>query len=139
MFVIDFVWNSGRRTMIKKYFFYHKIKSLVKWRNDFCYYFLPVHCFQNLFNMVYKYGSFPWVHGNSALRMACTSSATAIRQNSNWGLVCTMPLRWSLICSKVAAMSISLQPLAILFKTISIKTYVPDRPTPSLKSFRKIK
>ena len=29
----------------------------------------------------------------SALRMAWVSSATAIRQNSNWDLVCTIPAR----------------------------------------------
>ena len=45
-----------------------------------------------------------------ALRMAWTSSATAIKQNSNCCRFCTIPPRWSRMCSKVAAMSISLQP-----------------------------
>merc|ERR1719391_971755 len=50
------------------------------------------------------------VQGRSAFRIACTSSATAIRENSNCGLVWTIPLLWSRMCSKVAAMSISLHP-----------------------------
>ena len=71
--------------------------------------------------------------GKSAFNIACTSSATAMRENSNCGLVWTIPLLWSRMCSRVAAMSISLQPLAIRFRTMSIKTYVPVRPTPSLE------
>lgn len=54
------------------------------------------------------------------LRIACVSSATAIRQNSNWDLVCTIPLRWSLMCSSVAAMSISLDPLVMRLRTMSM-------------------
>ena len=91
-------------------------------------------------------------HCGRALRMAWTSSATAIKQYSNCWRFWTIPPRWSLIinfinqfheisrekirqlyyfwliictyliCSKVAAMSISLQPLDNRFNTISIRT-----------------
>jgi hypothetical protein len=44
-----------------------------------------------------------------------------------------VPLRWSLMCSRVAAMSISLDPLVMRFRTMSMSMYVPDRPTPSLR------
>ena len=57
-----------------------------------------------------------------AFKMAWTSSATAIKQNSNCCRFWTMPPRWSRMCSRVAAMSISLQPLESRFKTMSIKT-----------------
>ena len=60
-----------------------------------------------------------WV--GRALRMACTSSATAIKQNSNCWRFWTIPPLWSRMCSKVAAMSISLQPLERRFKTMSAK------------------
>jgi len=58
----------------------------------------------------------------SALRIAWVSSATAIRQNSNWDRVWTMPLRWSRMCSSVAAMSISFDPFVIRLRTMSMST-----------------
>lgn len=60
-------------------------------------------------------------HCGSAFRMAFTSSATAVSANSNWSLVCTMPGRWSRMCSSVAAMSISFTPLAMRFRTMSTR------------------
>ncbi len=39
---------------------------------------------------------------------------------------------WSRMCSNVAAMSISLAPLLIRLRTMSIRQYVPVRPLPSL-------
>lgn len=65
-------------------------------------------------------------------RMACTSSATAANTNWNCCLEATLLPRWSLMCSSVAAMSISFAPFAMRFSTMSSRQYVPVRPTPSL-------
>lgn len=64
----------------------------------------------------------PGAHWGKALRMAFTSSATAVRANSNWSLERTRPGRWSRTCSRVAAMSISFTPLAMRFSTMSMRT-----------------
>lgn len=60
-------------------------------------------------------------HWGKALRMAFTSSATAVRANSNWSLERTRPGRWSRTCSRVAAMSISFTPFAMRFSTMSMR------------------
>lgn len=84
--------------------------------------------------MFLRSGRLSFVHyWGSAFRIACVSSATAIKQNSNCDLLCTIPHLWSLMCSNVAAMSISLEPFVMRLRTMSIKMYVPDRPTPSLQ------
>lgn len=64
--------------------------------------------------------------------VVCTSSATAMSTNSNCCLVATVRTRWSRMCSRVAAMSISFAPFAMRFRTMSIRQYVPVRPAPSL-------
>lgn len=61
-----------------------------------------------------------------------TSSATAIRTNSNCCRVATKPARWSLRCSSVAAISISRAPLFMRASTKSSKIYAPVRPAPLL-------
>lgn len=48
--------------------------------------------------------------------------------------VFTISILWSRMCSRLAAMSISLAPLLMRFKTMSTKQYVPVRPTPSLEN-----
>lgn len=65
-------------------------------------------CFKNNFNDVQLY-------------QMPTSSATAMSTNSNCCLVATVRVRWSRMCSRVAAMSISLAPLAMRFRTMSMR------------------
>lgn len=69
----------------------------------------------------------------SDLSMACTSSAIAVMTNSNCSFVRTICMRWSRICSSVAATSTCFTtPFAMRDNTMSNKMNEPARSQPSL-------